>query len=83
MDPDKIWLYRQGTWTEVDNPSAQFPEELDTLFEKLHYNPEPRIYGVPGEHFVTIYYGPLFPKQKGGPIAYPLYPYYVEVEVEG
>ena len=33
-----------------------------------------------GEHSVTIYYGPLFPKEKGAPIAYPYYPYYVEVE---
>jgi hypothetical protein len=36
------------------------PEEIDNLFEKLHYNPAPRTYGVPGEHYVTIYYGPLF-----------------------
>jgi hypothetical protein len=83
MDQDKAWLYRQGTWTEVNDPAAQFPEELDTLFEKLHYNPEPRTYGVPGEHSVTICYGPLFPRKKEDSIAYPLYPYYVEVEVEG
>ena len=49
----------------------------------LHYNQAPRTYGVPGEHYVAIYYGPLFPKEKGAPIAYPDYPYYVEVEVEG
>ena len=39
--------------------------------------------GVPGEHYVAIYYGPLFPKEKGTPIAYPDYPYSVEVEIEG
>jgi len=83
MDLDKAWLYRQGTWTEVDDPAAKFPEELDNLFEKLHYKPEPRIYGVPGEHAVTIYYGPLFPRKKGASITYPDYSYYVEVEVEG
>jgi hypothetical protein len=83
MDLDKAWLYRQGTWTEVDDPAAQFPEELNNLFEKLHYNQAPRTYGVPGELYVSIYYGPLFPKEKGAPIAYPDYPYYVEVEVEG
>jgi hypothetical protein len=80
MDLDKAWLYRQGTWAEVDDPAAQFPEEIDNLFERLHYNPAPRTYGVPGEHYVTIYYGPLFPREKGAPIAYPDYPYYVEVE---
>ncbi len=68
MDLDKAWLYRQGSGTEVDDPAAEFPEELDNLFEKLHYNPTPRTYGVPGEHYVTIYYGPLFPKEKGAPI---------------
>ena len=36
MDLDKAWLYRQGSWTEVDDPAAKFPEELDNLFEKLH-----------------------------------------------
>ena len=80
MDLDKAWLYRQGNWTEVDDPAAKFPEELDSLFEKLHYNPAPRTYGVPGEHSVTIYYGPLFPREKGAPITYPDYPCYVEVE---
>jgi hypothetical protein len=65
-------------WTVVDDPAAQFPEELDNLFEVLHYNQAPRAYGVPGEHYVAIYYGPLFPKEKGAPIAYPDY-----VEVEG
>src|SRR5260221_11464058 len=79
MDLDKAWLYHQGSWTEVDDPAAQFPEEIDELFEKLHYNPAPRTYGVPGEHYVTIYYGPLFPEEKGAPIAYPDYPYYIEV----
>ncbi len=83
MDLDKTWLYRQGNWTEVDDPAAQFPEEIDTLFEVLHYNQTPRTYGVSGEHCVSIYYGPLFPKEKGAPIAYPDYPYYVEVEIEG
>ena len=33
MDLDKAWLYRQGNWTEVDDPSAQFQEELDNLFK--------------------------------------------------
>ncbi len=61
MDLDKAWLYRQGSWTEVDDPAAQFPEEIDNLFEMLHYNQAPRTYGVPGEHYVAIYYGPLFP----------------------
>src|SRR2546429_9997169 len=83
MELDEAWLYRQGTWTEVDDPAAQFPEELDNLFEKLHYNPTPRTYDVCSEHSVTIYYGPLFSKEKGAPIAYPNYPYYGEVEVEG
>ena len=83
MDLDKAWLYRQGNWTEVDDPAARFPEELDNLFEKLHYNSAPRTYGVPSEHSVTIYYGPLFPNEKHTPIAYPDYPYYVEVEIEG
>ena len=55
MDLDKAWLYRQGNWTEVDNPAAQFPEEIDNLFEKLHYNQAPRTYGVSGEHYVAIY----------------------------
>jgi hypothetical protein len=32
MDLDKAWLYRHGNWTEVDDPSAQFPEELNNLF---------------------------------------------------
>jgi hypothetical protein len=64
----------------VDDPAAQFPEEIDNLFEVLHYNQAPRTYVVPGEHSVAIYYGPLFPKEKGAPIAYPDYPYYVEVE---
>jgi hypothetical protein len=82
MDLDKAWLYRQGTWTEVADPAAQFPEEIDHVFEKLHYNQVPRTYGVPGEHAVAIYYGPLFPRKKDIPITYPDYPYYVEVEVE-
>lgn len=80
MDLDKTWLHRQGSWTEVDDPAAQFPEELDNLFEKLHYNPEPRTYGVPGEYSVAIYYGPLFPKEKGAPITHSDYPYSVDVE---
>jgi hypothetical protein len=46
----------------------------------LHYNQAARIYGVSGAHYVAIYYGPLFPKEKGAPIAYPGYPYHVEVE---
>lgn len=83
MDLDRAWLYHQGTWTEVDDPAAQFPEELDKFFEKLHYNATPRVYGIPGEHAVIIYYGPLFPNEKEASIAYPLYPYYVEVEVGG
>jgi hypothetical protein len=41
------------------------------------FNRAPRTYGVPGEHYVAIYYGPLFPRRKGAAIAYP---YYVEVE---
>jgi hypothetical protein len=32
VDLDKAWLYHQGNWTEVDDPSAQFPEELDNIF---------------------------------------------------
>ena len=83
MDLDKAWLYRQGSWTEVDGPMAKLPEEVDNLFEKLHYNPAPRTYGVLGKHYVPINYGPLFPKQKRALNAYPDYHYYVEVEVEG
>jgi hypothetical protein len=83
MDLDKAWLYRQGSWTGVDDPAAKFPEEVDNLFEKLHYNPAPRTYGVPGKHYVPINYGPLFPMEKRALIAYPDYPYYIEVEVEG
>ncbi len=67
MDLDKAWLYRQGTWTVVDDPAAQVPEEIDNWFERLRYNQAPRTYGVPGEHSVTIYYGPLFPKENGAP----------------
>lgn len=67
----------------MDDPGAQFPEELDNYFEKLHYDPTPQTYGVPGKHAVTIYYGPILPIEKGRPLAYPLYPYYVEMEVEG
>jgi alpha-ribazole phosphatase len=25
LDLDKAWLYRQGSWTKVDDPAAQFP----------------------------------------------------------
>ena len=83
MDLDKAWLYRQGNWTEIDDPAAQFPEDRDNWPEVMHYNQEPRTYGVPEEHCVSIYYGPLFPREKDAPIAYPDYPYYVEVEIEG
>lgn len=74
MDLDKTWLSRQGNWTKVDKRAAQFPEELENFFEKLHYNPTLRTYGISSEHCVMIYYGPLFPRDKGKLIAHPFLP---------
>jgi hypothetical protein len=39
MELDKAWLYRQENWIQVDDPAARFPEEIDNLFEMLHFNP--------------------------------------------
>lgn len=49
----------------------------------LHYDQTPRTYSMPGGHYVSIYFGPLSPKEKDAPIAYFNYPYNVEVEAEG
>ena len=74
MDLDKAWLYRQGNWTEIDDPAAQFPEDRDNWPEVIHCNQEPRTYGVPGEHYVTIYYGPSSPRRKVIPLPIPTTP---------
>ena len=80
MDLYKAWLYRQGNWTEVDDPSAQFPEELNNVFQKLRYtrSREPMVYPVSTLSQSTM---DRFLQRERAPIVYPDYPYYVEVEV--